>query len=187
MSPRQAGRSKIRAKLRNDVILDNALDTVQHSNRRPVAGLSESVREQYLNMRLELHLHALASVYVNESITGDFCLCYKSRADGPFNKLLADVLAVREGGSLKVAHSDQNTSVLIDVLQLIEKPERMERGVIPSVVRLQSLDDCLRAWAMYLIRPTPRLLKPSSVIKIGKLLSVASASVKSERFLSDKA
>jgi hypothetical protein len=36
--------------------------------------------------------------------------------------------------------------MFVHVIKLVELPERIGRELIPSVVRLQTLDDCLRVW-----------------------------------------
>jgi hypothetical protein len=64
---------------------------------------------------------------------------------------------------------DVRCSMFVHVAKLVQLPKGVQRKLIPSVVRLQSLDNCLRSWvdAPDFVTTFPR--RPFSVAKDGEL------------------
>src|SRR5208282_1627723 len=122
--------------------------------------LSGSIRDEYCKGRNKIHLHAFARVHVDTPIAGDFCLLLNAAVKGPFKKFLSSPARDRRNSTPTRGNRYEQPSVLVDVLQLLKNPERMRGGVIPSMIRLQSIDDCLRFSADMLDFPHSSTLEP---------------------------
>jgi len=105
-----------------------------------------SVAEDYLKRRVDLHFHAAGTIQRDTLIAGNYCLSLRKRECAAPSKrhLTRAVRHLRTSTDCR-EEGDEQSPMLVDVIQLVEKPERMRRR-ISSVVRLQSLDDCLRTW-----------------------------------------
>lgn len=130
------------AKRRDNVPLDAVGDTLKDGTDRRL--LSGSISDEYCNGQIAIHFHALARIYVDTPVAGDFCLLFNAVTEGPFKKILSHVRRDRRSRALMRTNGNEQSTMLVDVFQFLKYPERMRCGLIPSVIRLQSLNDCLR-------------------------------------------
>src|SRR5215213_3774671 len=106
----------------------------------------------------EVHVHFRAC-FVNGSIASDWCATFNSAEDWfHFDAHRDDV--TESGGS---NHGRVRQTVLVDVGKLVELPKEIMPELLPSVVRLQPFDFCLRGW-----RDAPKHVKEFGEILVGE-------------------
>jgi hypothetical protein len=125
----------------------------RHNDIEPFCG---PIDEAYIEGRFEIHVHARAVFSADAFVPYELCAVFKYAHGNCVlrskNRKLGNSDAkLTAGRYLDLAaglYSDchQKGTMLVDVMKLIEKPEPLEFGGIPSVVRLQFLDDCLGSW-----------------------------------------
>lgn len=114
-----------------------------------------SLAETYAEGGCELHVHFRAG-FVNGGIAGDWCAIFNRTVDW-FDFIGSEAFNhVPHGGSSDERNVRQ-TVLVLDV-KLIELPEEIVGE--PSVVRLQPLDNCLRAW----VDAPEHIIEPSRIL-----------------------
>jgi len=124
----------------------NRIDDVQPDSLKQIddlLSLCGPVVDGYINNRLSVHLHACAVLGTDNSITCEFCIRYAQVSTAEL-----DILDTAERRKCCIdamlrAHSKQESAMLIDILELLKQPKPVRYCCIPSVIRLQALDDCL--------------------------------------------
>ena len=120
-------------------LAENRLD--QHSiNRRKLRFI-----EHYADRRLVIHIHVTFLTFAKAE-TKELCL-FLRRADGELNGLDARVLPYALECSRSVwqaEQGDEEQMMLVSIVQVSESAQGVEerRGFIPSMVRLNRLDNC---------------------------------------------
>ena len=151
-----------------------------------------SLLEGYVSGDLMPHLH----FYVSDErdiATNYFCAVYQ-RARGEYLPRVNHETGRkrryrdRANGCL----NDIQTAVLVDIAEVMQPPQGMTSVVIPSMIRLQLLDDCLRVWpdAHDLVKPAPALGLPASIKSEESLLiaedgELCTLKVTSETYMMD--
>jgi hypothetical protein len=155
------------AQLGEDDFYNMVLDSIQ--NRDNDASFCGSVAERYDKGRLEIHLHTAAIAYTHAPIAGDFCLAFKrAEVAAGLKQFHSSVWRNRRFCTSIDANRNQQFAVLVDVLKVLKQPERMRSRIIPSVIRLQVVDDCLRSWANMLDLAFPPASKPIFAFEDGE-------------------
>lgn len=144
--------------------LEEGLERGNHAPHNEIVSLRECgddkvprnyrgrVIEDYVRARTKIHFHLLAWVFGLQAQPRYYCLTFQYAGEeldiSPRPKRVDDISV--EGG---VEHKGQggmanrmNEAVLVDVRQFPENPEVMGAILVPSVIRLQPLDFCLRQW-----------------------------------------
>lgn len=108
---------------------------------------SRGTVESYLQKRIEIHLHFLVGNLGNGAIPDYYCLT--------FNHCL-DYLNVEEfvikgepwtkSGSNITDSADEQQAMLVDIREFVQHPKLVAMNILPSLIRLQILDDCLSVW-----------------------------------------
>lgn len=99
--------------------------------------------ERYAELEIELHIHLSAWVVGAGTETEQFC--------ATFHRSRLSLHSDAEGGvTTDVGGAEREKrqvgqAVLVDVREFAKNPQRVAGVVLPSVVRLQPLDRCLRA------------------------------------------
>lgn len=126
-------------------------------NRHAAKLLWGSLAESYAEGGHELHIHFLAGL-VNGGIAGDWCAIF-NRAEDWLDFVSSEAFnPEREARGSKKRNVRQPVLVLDG--KLVELPKGVVGGPVPSVVRLQPLDNCFRAWVD----------APKHVIEFGRIL-----------------
>ena len=101
-----------------------------------------SVSERYADAHLEAHVHYGARCGGEPH---HYCAVFYATQNWPLHRCDREM---PDAGTLHYAdgHDDWRVSMLVEV---VERLEGVEERVIPSVVRLQPLDDCLSGWARH--------------------------------------
>jgi hypothetical protein len=124
----------------------NHIDDVQPDSFKQIddfSSLCGPIVDGYINNRLSIHLHACAVLGTDDSITCEFCIRYAQISTAEL-----DILDTAEGRKCCIdamlrAHGKQESAMLIDILELLKQPKPVRYCCIPSVIRLQALDNCL--------------------------------------------
>jgi len=105
-----------------------------------------TLTERYAEGHMRLHVRILLELPDCETATAEFCARFERSSKG---HSLAGHLEASTSTETNLEEDRPNASgyqqrkaVLVDIGQLAEKPERMFRGVIGSLVRLRFLNDC---------------------------------------------
>ena len=104
-----------------------------------------TVRERYMQSELSVHTHVRIQRR-GEPEPRDLCAVFKRAEENLVAELAGDASRQAVCRIGKDRTSEMKHLMLVDVRQLLENPERMSFDVLASVVRLQSLDDCLSVW-----------------------------------------
>jgi len=117
--------------------------------------------EDYLCSKVVIHVHASLRARVGQDNLRQYCsMQYRPALMEHFDGFKPCALCALDLWS-KIKHSDEGGRehlMFIPIVEFVESPQGLAQG-IASVVRLQSLDDCLRGW-----RDAPDLLRsPASV------------------------
>lgn len=131
-----------------DVVTDHA----QHLKGRRV-GDGRRLRERYIENEAEIHLHLQS---VSGPKTNDGCLTFQFSGGMPRQMVKGD--AWNNLIDPCVAGDQRKPAVLVVVGQLAQDPEWMELPIIPAVIRLQSLYDCL--WSRRDVANSPGAVIP---------------------------
>jgi hypothetical protein len=127
----------------DDSILDEMKYVIHHG--LSINPFNRRILERYLESTPELHVHFIKIGFGLESKSEHQCAVAKSLVS-PLSCTVNTASNIA-GGETWIDEFDRGQSkrpVLIDVHQLVQSPEGMvEPILIPSAVRLQSLDDCL--------------------------------------------
>ena len=128
--------------------------------------------EEYVEGQQGVHVHLRVEPLSESGVTGrigrNLCAVFKRTQvdiDGP-----GQVGRVGNVSPCADSHlGNVRRSMLVHVGKLVQHPEGVRRELIPSIVRLQSLDDCLRSWvdAPDFVATFPH--QPVLVAKDGKL------------------
>jgi hypothetical protein len=139
---RSASNLEERAKFRNDHDADVIEDRLEHDFNDSFVG--GRIAENYDKGRIEVHLHATGFFEGRAPIAGDFCLRFRKRKRlVPLRRVLqSGTKWTAKRGTERRENRNQQASMFVDVIQLVEKPKPVRRRII-SEARLQSLDDCL--------------------------------------------
>ena len=121
-----------------------------------------SLSERYVELGDALHVHVVAGVGSVNPVSRKLCFAFhRWPSSQPLEALDVETLA---GTADAHAHNreqgDLNAPVFVQVPKLVKDPEVIGGEGIPSLVRLQVLDDCLsvgmeRPWPDPLIGPPP--------------------------------
>jgi hypothetical protein len=125
----------------NDVVMD---ECESEGNRHTPELLWDSLAEAYADGRCGLHVHFRAS-FVKAGIAGDWCAAF-NQAEDRFDVVNGQVVGHEKGHAQLREKNNMGQTVLVLVRKLVKLPQRTAAELPPSVVRLQTLDDCLRGW-----------------------------------------
>jgi hypothetical protein len=148
---------------------DHFLDALEHVTHDAVdfnKVFNRVILEDYIQTRLKLHLHIIRLGEVG--FYPDVCAISQHRL-GSYGRIVQD--SPSGGiGDVQVGLVGENRghgerAVLIDVHELTQTPEGMSVGRhLPNVVRLQTLDDCLRLNG----HPTESVARNLPIVTIGR-------------------
>jgi len=102
-----------------------------------------SLLESYVHHETAAHLHF--SAVSRGGITREYCAVVNHVLEQRDVGLSAIGVSNGDVGVSGYSRSDSEPTVLVNVVQLVQHPQRMKRVIktlLPSVVRLQSLDEC---------------------------------------------
>jgi hypothetical protein len=119
--------------------LDSALEHRPHT----FTVKSTTVAKRYIDYGHILHIHFFAGIYRTSRKGNYFCLTFQKALTN--NDIVGNEVA-SENAAETVQGSGEQQAMLVDVRQLIEHPERVAGVILPSMVRLTALNDCLCAW-----------------------------------------
>src|SRR5436853_1282183 len=106
---------------------------------------SATAAKRYLNDRHVLHIHFFAGVSGPTRVGNYFRLASQvALVNDDFAKSKIPFIPKHAADILHGPREQQ--AMLVDIRELMEHPERVSCEFIPHVVRLQSLNDCLRCW-----------------------------------------
>jgi len=104
-----------------------------------------TVTEDYLRGRVGIHAHLSVRVVGSSDPARDYCVRYQVDS-GRLNIVDEDVLRSVSDPSCIISHRLNGThserAVLVDTVNLVNLPEWVSGVHIPSVIRLQPLDNC---------------------------------------------
>lgn len=101
--------------------------------------------EGYAEGRRALHAHLRVRT-ARSGVSGDYCALF-NRTPIDFNVRGAHGYREPKGNALRHQERQMGQPMLVNVRKLIENPEGVHGGeAIPSLVRLQVLNDCLRSF-----------------------------------------
>src|ERR1700686_2984765 len=102
-----------------------------------------STPEDYINKRVELHVH-LAIWLDGQSVVSDYlCLTYQMPTDNVDLhgfELDIDAFVIAEDDSFFVKTGSKQEAMLIDYFEFVKIPQGVRAKFIPSLIRLQLLD-----------------------------------------------
>jgi hypothetical protein len=108
-------------------------------------GVRNPLAEAYVEGCCEIHVHFRAGT-VEGGVLGDWCALIKIAGKG-IDVVDGDVLAREERYSTEpIQGHGRRKPVLVYDLKLIKLPQAVAAKPVPSIVRLQPLDDCLGTW-----------------------------------------
>jgi hypothetical protein len=108
-----------------------------------------SIRKAYAERRVEIHVHVSCRIGGVGCVPEHYCALFQYAFVGPDAALDPLHINVVGGFDPKVksgpgTHYEVDVPVLVGIAQRMDLPEGVVPVSIPSVVRLQTLDDCLR-------------------------------------------
>jgi len=113
------------------------LDVPGHVAKRSEAAGQGGIAEAYRENRLEIHAHLLAGIGANNEQPSEFCAVIESGERAVLDKHISET--GEDGPESRMDGATRDDPVLIEV---VEYGEQFEIRSVPSVVRLQSLDEC---------------------------------------------
>jgi len=125
----------------DDVVVD---EFESKRNRHALELLWDSLAEAYAEGWLGLHVHFRAG-FVEGGIAGDWCAAFNKAEDG-FDVVNGEVVRNEVGRTHLREKNNMGQPVLVLIRKLVELPQWAAVNPIRSVVRLQTLDNCLRVW-----------------------------------------
>jgi hypothetical protein len=115
--------------------------------------------EDYIDGRYGVHVHLSGRIKGLDPQAGDLCASFERTSMGfPLAGQLRPVRLLVTDDSYAIEHRSgcEQEAVFVHDVEFLEAPEGIEPKAVPTVVRLQRLDDCLR-FGM----PRPDLALPS--------------------------
>jgi hypothetical protein len=103
--------------------------------------------ENYVGLRRDIHVHGSARVNGANGAPTKFCAVYHLRADALDEHLLDVEIVSSDAQASELRDGEMEQPVPINAGQLVELPQRIVGKAIPSLMRLQLLDDCRSVWA----------------------------------------
>jgi hypothetical protein len=106
-----------------------------------------AVAEAYGEDRLEIHVHFRLMETGRPRVSPYYCAIFE-RAPAPFHGVGRhhELGGIRMNGTPNQEESQVEQPMLVEIRKPVEHPEGVRFEVIPSFVRLQALDNCLRSW-----------------------------------------
>lgn len=107
----------------------------------------QAATEAYAEKRAEVHIHFRVGYASGTVIQGDYCAVF-DRAISPLDVMRANDAETggMVGASYGLKQDKMGQSMLVNVRKLVQSPERVGFVFLPSLMRLQALDDCLCTW-----------------------------------------
>lgn len=143
--PRELG--EVGNERRQDFVNDPVVDFGQHGlHGRTIDGFWRTFPERYIQGRGALHIHFRPSVG-GRVIPQDYCAFYNGAKVGPYGEGVEVGEVDSDGADIKDPQVGE--SVLVFDRKIVKYREDVRSRVlskVPSSVRLQFLDDCLRSW-----------------------------------------
>lgn len=133
---------------RQNLVNDTPVDVSEHlRDGEPWDSFWGSIAEAYAEFGIEIHVHFRAG-FAKGSVAGDFCAAFNRTPMHEFD--VVDGVVVAGSGEAKqpgCKKDEMGQSMLIHVVELVEPPKGIGFGKpLPSCMRLQPLDLCLREW-----------------------------------------
>lgn len=113
-----------------------------------LVGNAGGLIESYVQNRIEIHVHLSIGIDGVSAVNREYCVVYNRYLEDlklPVEPDVGDHVSPDLHSSKFVDHGMEK-AVLVDVRQLAELPEGVCVKAVPSVVRLQTLNDCLHRW-----------------------------------------
>jgi hypothetical protein len=156
-----------RGEQRHDSVDDVALYPSEGVRATPPGG-TRPLPEEYVEGQQGVHVHLRVEALREGRGTGlvgcDLCAVFKrTKIDVDGSGQVGSVREVSPSADSDLR--DMRRSMFVHVVKLTKHPEGVRRVLIPSIVRLQSLDDCLRSWIDVPDFVTAFALRPFSVAK----------------------
>src|SRR6266487_2796745 len=142
-TPLENGDSQEFLQGRNDLILDK-LSNLEKDSKCVFSIHRTPTIKDYMQDRVELHLHFLTWVCRDSSIADYYCLRFEKNPVDWGNiadKSIVKGLIGKEHGSSITHCSDQQCSMLVNIGEFVQRPKGMGFEIIPSRIRLQPLND----------------------------------------------
>lgn len=160
--------SKERHKRGDDPLHDVVVNRCE-CNSDPFFFRGATLREGYMDIRLEVHVHFLARVNRLGGKAEHLCVLFHGHTsdhDGAPTQspVLFDSGSDYYSCACCVKDDGMQESMLVDVGEFVKLPEGVRSKLIPSVIRLQTFDDCLRG-GVNTSNVVPLGLKPGPVSK----------------------
>lgn len=134
---------------RDDFVADEVVNLPQDLNGWPLGGYGSVLWERYVKGRLNVHIHFALRIDRSCPEPGYFCLSLNyPRLDFNHSRQKLGILGPRsvEYYSRERRGNNVQQAVLIDSRQLMKYPEGFADVLLPCLVRLHPLDDCLSKW-----------------------------------------
>ena len=123
-------------------VVPNALQDRDHQ----LAWERRHLIERYLTLQAEIHVHFGLGISRGRLVSGDYCAAFHF-LPLPEHLDVAHLDVLASEPDLRSSELDQmDAAMLVDVVEFMELPEGVRPIVLPSQMRLQSLDDCLSDW-----------------------------------------
>lgn len=177
-NPHHANLGEIGGKERNHRVNDVVAKRPQPTQDWLPGANRRSLAERYAEAELEIHAHFVAWINGSGPVTDKLCATDRAGTEGlnctaSKGYVVGDDVTVATEDALM--HSEQRhvkQAVLIDARKLMEFPESVR---IPSLARLQSLNDCLSTWVDVPYSPSPLSLNSLRVWKMGNITAFSTA------------
>lgn len=146
---------------RNNITFDIGVDHLQRFEDRFILHTRRPLAKRYIEGGLYIHAHFACWIEGRDQTEPSYWCVGIYRPvkgfDSPGTNNEVRFLGIdAEPGEARDCRMQQ--AVLVDAVQVVENPQGMSSVVVPSVVRLQTLYDCLRIWvpSLDLGKSTPR-------------------------------
>lgn len=145
---------------------DTSADIVQKNFDH--SSIARDIAKNYDRGRTEIHFHARGTFGLDAPVAGEFCLLFtKAVKIAPIEEIEIRSERLMNACTDRGHHRYEQSAVLVDIIQRFQEPKKMMRRLV-SMVRLQSLDDCLRSHAKMFDAALPARIEPCFRTKNGE-------------------
>lgn len=103
--------------------------------------------ERYLTLQAQIHLHFGVGLNRGGSVAGDYCAALHFAPLPDHLELFHFDVSTAQTDPHATEFGQENGAVLVDAVEFIQLPEGVGSVPLPSLMRLQVLDDCLSGWS----------------------------------------
>jgi len=128
---------------RDNVVLDTP-DNLIGCFQRPVRQVRKLIHD-YIVGQIVPHLHMRVRRRKGDPNSRDYCAIYQWPSEECLRSSDCSSWATQSAGAYRRL-DDVKSAVLVDVTKFIKFPKGIKKVPLPTMIRLQALDDCLRTW-----------------------------------------